>query len=155
MRVAFQAIVAFVVLACAGLWASDRDAGTWKLNLAKSQYTADHPAPKSLTVTITNLYGAMVVDVVGEDATGKPIKVHYLAQFDGKDYPVTGADPVETVSVERIDANTIETTNKKEGGTITTVRTVVSDDGKTRTSTWTGTDRQGNPETWTAVYDKQ
>jgi hypothetical protein len=46
-------------------------------------------------------------------------------------------------------------TRKKEGQVITTIRSVVSADGKTRTSTWSGKDSKGNPETWTVVLDKQ
>lgn len=156
MRIRFRAILAFLMLACVGLWGADSQAGTWKLNLAKSKYTADHPAPKNVVVTIQEQAGGIVVDAVGEDATGKPVHVHYSAKFDGKDYPVTGnPEGVDNVSLKRIDPNTIESTNKKGGEIVTVIRSVVSQDGKTRTSTWEGKDSKGNPETWTAVYDKQ
>jgi hypothetical protein len=65
--------------------------GVWKINPAKSTYTTDHPAPKSLTATIQEQPNGIVVDdAVGEDAKGNPIHAHYAAKFDGKDYPLSG-----------------------------------------------------------------
>lgn len=54
----------------------------------------------------------------------------YTAAFDGKDYPVTGAYSYNTVSLKRIDKNTIEETHKRDG-VVTFVDTItVSPDGK-------------------------
>jgi hypothetical protein len=155
MRTQVRNVLVVLLLATVALWGADRQAGTWKVNLAQSKYTADHPAPKSITLVIEEQPGGMVLDAKGEDAKG-PTQVHWSAKFDGKDYPVTGAaDGSNTVSVKRIDDNTIETTNKKNGQVTTRVRSVVSADGKTRTSTWTGPDSKGQQETWTVVFDKQ
>jgi len=55
----------------------------------------------------------------------------------------------------RIDANTIQTVNKKGGKVTTTQRSAVSADGKTRTVTTTGTDAQGRTVNNVAVYDRQ
>jgi len=156
MRTQVRTVLVVLLLAGVALWGADRNAGTWKMNPAKSKYTTDHPAPKSLIVTIEEQPGGMVLDAKGEDASGGPLHVHYSAKFDGKDYPATGAgDGSNTVSVKRIDANTVETTNKKNGQVTTRIRSVVSEDGKTRTSTWTGPDSKGQQETWTVVFDKQ
>ena len=59
------------------------------------------------------------------------------------------------VAVRRIDANTLETVNKKGGKVTTTQKNVVAADGKTRTVTTTGTDGQGQKVNNVAVYDKQ
>ena len=156
MRIGKKSLLAALLLASAALWGADPNAGTWKLNPAKSKYTTDHPAPQNLTVTIKEQPDGLVLDVVGVDAKGNPIKVQWAAKFDGKDYPSTGAaDGSDTVSLKRVDANSIDTTNKKNGQVTTTVHSVVSKDGKTRTSTWSGKDSKGNPETWTNVLDKQ
>jgi hypothetical protein len=156
MRTQVRTVVVILLLAAVALWGAERQAGIWKLNLAKSKYTTDHPAPKSLMVTIEEQPGGMVLDAKGEDSKGGPLHVHWNAKFDGKDYPVTGsADGSDTVSVKRIDDNTIETTNKKNGQVTTRVRSVVSADGKTRTSIWTGPNSKGQQETWTVVFDKQ
>lgn len=156
MRIGRKSLLAILLLASAALWGADSNEGTWKLNPAKSKYTTDHPAPKSLTVTFKEQPDGLVLDAVGVDAKGGPIKIHWAAKFDGKDYPSTGgADGADTVSLKRLDGDTIETTNKKNGQVITTVRSVVSKDGKMRTSTWSGKDSKGTPETWTVVFDKQ
>jgi hypothetical protein len=156
MRICIRSVVVVLLLASVALWAADRQVGTWKLNTAKSKYTVAHPAPKSVTVTITESDGGLTIDAVGVDDKGNPIKVHWSAKFDGKDYPATGApDGSDTVSLKRIDVDTIETTNKKGGQVVTTIRSTVSKDGKTRTSTWSGKDSKGAAETWTAFYDKQ
>lgn len=155
MRICSRSVFVFLLLVSVALWAADHQAGTWKLNPAKSKGTADHPVAKSLTVTIAEQEGGIVLDAVGEDGKGNPVKVHYSAKFDGKDYPVTGAADYDTVSLKRIDADTMESTNKKDGKAVTTIRSVVSKDGKTRTSTWSGKDSKGNPESWISAFDKQ
>jgi hypothetical protein len=156
MRIGKRIVLVAMLLASVALWGSSPQDGTWKLNVAKSKGTADHPVPKSVTVTIQEQAGGMTLDVVGEDAKGNPLKVHWTAKFDGKDYPSTGpGEGSTTVSVTQPDPNTIEATNKTNGQVMTTVHSVVSKDGKTRTSTWSGKDSKGNPETWISVYDKQ
>ncbi|HXB21328.1 MAG TPA: hypothetical protein VNV88_08105 [Candidatus Solibacter sp.] len=156
MRTRSRGIFVFLLLTSLPLWGADRLAGTWKLNPAKSTFTADHAAPRSLIVTVQEQEGGIVVDVIGEDAKGSPIHGHYSAKFNGMDYPATGLpDGSETISLTQIDANTMESTSKKNGQVMTTVRSVVSPDGRTRTSTFTGKDSKGNPETWVQVYDKQ
>jgi hypothetical protein len=61
----------------------------------------------------------------------------------------------ETVSVKRIDANTIESTLKKGGQVVMTVTSTVSNYGKMRTSTFNGKDAQGRDVNNIVVYDKQ
>lgn len=54
----------------------------------------------------------------------------YDAKFDGKEYP-TKNDPANTmVSLKRIDANTIEETDRRGGKVTDIIRTVASADGK-------------------------
>ena len=155
MRVTLRKVIFALLVAPLALWAADRQGGSWKMNLEKSKYTADHPAPKSVTLNIQDQERGLKVNVEGEDAQGNPIHVEYSAKYDGKNYPQTGSPTADTVALTRIDADTIEVLNKKNGEIVTTVRSVVSKDGKTRTSTWTGKNAKGIPETWIAVYDRQ
>lgn len=155
MRTHARSVLAVLLLSAVALWGADRHAGTWKINPAKSKFTKDHPAFKSLTLIIDEQTGGIVFDAKGEDPNG-PLHFHFNAEFDGKDYPTTGSpDGSNTVSVNRVDDSTIEITNKKDGKVTTRIRSVVSADGKTRTSTWTGPDSHGQQETWTVVFDKQ
>jgi hypothetical protein len=57
----------------------------------------------------------------------------YSAKFDGKDYPYKGDPGITSVSLKRIDANTIEETDKRDGKPISVARFTVSPDGRTMT----------------------
>jgi len=134
--------------------AADQSSGTWKMNAEKSKYSPG-PAPKSLTVVIECDETNYKIDASGTDGDGKPIHAQYSAKFDGKDYPATGAANADSVSVKRIDANTIETVQKKDGKVMMTITSKVSKDGKTRTSTWRGKNAEGKDVHNVVVFDKQ
>jgi hypothetical protein len=72
----------------------------------------------------------------------------YDAKFDGKDYPV-GKDVHSTVSLMRVDENTLEETDKHDGKTLTFSRMTVSKDGGTMTVESTDNQR-GGTMTYTA-----
>jgi hypothetical protein len=134
---------------------NDSSIGTWKLNVARSKYTAG-TVPKSATVeTVAAGTGVKVtVDSVGAD--GAVSHWAYTANYDGKDSPITGnCGYGDTVSRTRVDANTYRSVYKKDGKVTTTQTTVVSADGKARTTTGTGTDAKGQAVNSMAVYDKQ
>jgi len=150
---ATKLLVLAVVLAGAA-WAADSNVGTWKLNPAKSTYSPG-PAPKSNTVTIVAVDNGIHLTAEGVDAAGKPTYVEYTAKYDGDDSPVMGVAYADTVALKRIDANTVETTMKKAGTPVMTVRATVSPDGKTRTALFTGKNENGEDVNNTAVYDKK
>lgn len=134
--------------------AADQHSGTWKMNPAKSTYSPG-PTPKSFIVKIDSDVDSIKLTAEGIDAAGNPTHVEYTARFDGKDYPITGAPNANTVTVQRIDASTIRSTQKKADQVVMTVTSVVSKDGKTRTSTFKGKDAQGADVNNVVVYDKQ
>jgi hypothetical protein len=134
--------------------AADQSSGTWKFNADKSKYSPG-PAPKSLTVVVESDENNYKLEATGTDGQGKPTHVQYSAKFDGKDYPVTGMANADTVSVKRIDANTVEVAQKKDGKVVMTVTSKVSGDGKTRTSTWRGKNAEGKEVHNVVVLDKQ
>jgi hypothetical protein len=57
--------------------------------------------------------------------------------------------------VKRIDANTVESTQKKGGKVMLQTRRVVSADGKTMTATATGTNAAGKRVKNVEVFDKK
>ena len=134
--------------------ADDPQTGTWKLNTAKSKYSPG-PAPKNVTLTIKADDKSYSVRSEGTDGMGKPMAADFTAGFDGKDVPAKGIPYGDTVSLKRVDANTVEVTMKKDGKVLVTVTSVVSKDGKTRTSTFHGKDEAGKDVHNVAVYDKQ
>jgi len=55
----------------------------------------------------------------------------YDAKFDGKEYPITG-DPGHTrVTLKRIDADTVEEIDRRQGKVVDQIRLAASKDGKT------------------------
>src|SRR5712692_5604046 len=146
-------LLAALVLAVTAA-AADQHSGTWKMNPDKSKYSPG-PAPKSSTAKIESDENGIKVNVEGTNADGSALHVQYDAKFDGKDYPITGVPNADTISVKRIDANTIQSTSKKGGQVTMTVTSTVSKDGKTRTSTFKGKNAEGHDVNNVVVSDKQ
>ena len=159
-------VFSFVLVAAAALsativYGADMFSGTWKVNLAKSKYSPG-PPPKSNMQKIEPVEGGMRVVTDGENSEGKKTHNDYTVKFDGKDYPEhpmldgkpnpNGAD---TISVKKIDDNTYEATTKQKGKVLTVTKNVVSKDGKTRTTTATGKNAQGQTVNNTVVWEKQ
>jgi hypothetical protein len=134
--------------------ASDPRIGTWKLNGAKSKYSPG-PAPQSLTVKVESAGLGEKVTAEFVNADGTRTTTQYTATFDGKDYPLTGSQIADTVSLKRIDARTTERTDKKGDKVAQTLKRVVSQDGKTMTVTTKGTNAQGQAVNNVVVFDKQ
>ena len=149
-------LLSFVVLfaaASACVAADDPNMGTWKLNEAKSKFSPG--APKNTTVVYEAAGDSTKVTVDGIGADGKPTHNEWTGKFDGKDYPLTGDPSADTRSYKKIDARTLELTNKKGGKAVMSGKITVSADGKSRTVAVSGTDASGKKVTSTAVYDKQ
>ncbi len=147
------AVLACLVANAVAMAADDPQTGTWKLNTEKSKYSG--PAPKANTLTIAADAKSYKLHAEGVDAQGKPTMADFTAEIGGPDVPSKGLPYGNMVSVKRVDANTIEVTMKKDGKTLVTVTSVVSKDGKTRTSTFHGKDEAGKEVHNVAVYDKQ
>lgn len=155
MFAAFATTLLLVALALnVSAAAADQQSGTWKMDPAKSKYSPG-PAPKSITVKIDSDADNIKLSSDGIDAAGNPTHVEFTAKYDGKDYPITGVPNADTVALERIDASTTKSTAKKAGEVVMTVTSVVSKDGKTRTSTFKGKDAQGQDVNNVVVYNKQ
>ena len=77
------------------------------------------------------------------------------SQFDGKDVAAEGAAPGTTQAHSRIDDHTYQFVSKVDGKVTTTTRVVVAQDGKSITTTTTGTNAQGQTVNNRAVLEKQ
>jgi hypothetical protein len=82
------------------------------------------------------------------DPTGQS----YAAKLDGTETPFKGDLGNTMVSVKRIDQNTVQQTEKRDGKTVDIIRITVSTDGKTMT--WSGGDK-ANGTAWQFVAQKQ
>lgn len=154
------AILAFLVLALAAsgptLAQGDPRIGTWKLNAAKSKWNPGPPV-KTQTRSYEAVGRALRVSVERVTVDGRRQAYTYTADFDGKDYPVTGQGPSggDTVALKRIDAYTFESIFKKTGKVVELSTNVISPDGKSMTINSAGTSPRGQPTHNLTVFDKQ
>ena len=156
MRNTIVFALAVVATVCT-TWAADNTLGTWKYNTAKSKGAPGISPIANLTVTREAMEGGVKITAKGARADGSKIDTVTNAKYDGKPVTVTGSGLTwDTVAIKQVDANTLSEERSKQGGKYhTTVRTVVSSDGKTMTSTAKGTGSDGKPVTTTGIFDKQ
>lgn len=134
--------------------AADAVVGTWKLNLAKSTFSPG-PAPKSQTRNYVESAQGMTVTVKTTAADGKESSTTLTYKEDGKPYPESGSPDLDMVSLTRVDALTVHSTQTKAGATVGTADRTVSKDGKTLTFAQKGTHANGAKYENVSVYDKQ
>jgi hypothetical protein len=150
-----KALVAFAITTVAA-FAADNTLGTWKLNVAKSTYTPGPMPIKSLTITREASDGGVKHTTTGERTDGTAVNASYTAKYDGKDAHVSGNGQYDMIAIKQVNANTLTDERKKTGGSYkATNRIVVSNDGKTMTSTTKGTAADGKGFTQILVFDKQ
>jgi 2',3'-cyclic-nucleotide 2'-phosphodiesterase (5'-nucleotidase family) len=157
MRKTFSRALVICAIATVSAFGADNSLGTWKVNLAKSQYT---PAPiplKKYMLTREAAPGGVKVTILGERTDGTIINATYTAKFDGSATAVEGSgSPYDTISVKQVNANAFTYEAKKTGGKYqATGRFDVSKDGKTLTLSATGTDPDGKAMSLTLVSEKQ
>lgn len=111
-------------------------AGTWKLNVAKSDFG-------ETTVTFAQTgSGEMQFTAAGQS---------YTFRVDGKDYPALFG---RTATWKQIDANTWETVNKQDGKPLSAETTRLSADGKILTVNAKGPIPAGGTFDQTVVYER-
>ena len=153
-RTTLVAVVSFVAGLAIAYAADSPLVGTWKLNEAKSKYTAG--ATKNHTVVYSMQGDSIKVVVDGTDKDGKAVHNEWVGKFDGKDYPVVGSSVQgDSRSYTVVDERTLNMTVKKDGKVLGTGTVKVSADGKSRTVDTTSADPKNPGLTATAVYDKQ
>ncbi len=141
------------VLFAAPAFAADPIVGTWKLNVAKSKFSAGTELTAGTRV-YTEANGLYTLDQKLTGANGKEMsnRVQYR---DGKDEKQATAGPADTTHAKKIDANTWDFDLKKGGKVVGHVHRVVSADGKTLTVHNAGAKLSGAGGDETLVFDKQ
>ena len=155
MRACLRNVILVALLVPVAFCEAHPFAGTWRLNLVKSKDASPARLPLSETLYIEERDGSMKLTADQVYPQEKPLHVEYDVRYDGKDYPVKGSPTGDTVALRRINANTLETRRKRDGKLLFTFVTVISQDGKTRTSTFAGKNAKGERISWVAVFDKQ
>jgi hypothetical protein len=150
-----KALVAFAITSVAAL-AADNTLGTWKLNVAKSTYTPGPMPIKSLTLTREASDGGVKHTTTGVRADGTALNASYTAKYDGKDVQVSGNSQYDTIAIKQVNANTLADERKKTSGPYkATGRTVVSNGGRTMTTTTKGTNADGKEFTQILIFERQ
>ena len=145
---------AILAIGTGAAFAADPVVGTWKLNLAKSTFSPG-PAPKSQTRNYAESAQGITVTVKTVAADGKESTTTLTFKDDGKPYPMSGSPDADMVSVKRVDASTVNSTQTKGGAPVATSVRTVSKDGKTLTFSQKGTHANGTKYDDVSVYDRQ
>jgi Fe-S cluster assembly iron-binding protein IscA len=150
--------VLLIAVATAALAAgADPVLGTWKLNPEKSTYKPG-PAPKSQTRVYQATKEGTRVSVTTVNANGATTVFQFDSNADGKDYPVTGENDADAVSMRKVTDYISESTLKHGERVIAFVLREISEDGKTMKMTYSGYSTwKGYEERISniAIYDKQ
>lgn len=132
-------VVFFLARPLAGQ-SKDRLMGTWVLDLAKSSFVPDNP-PQKRTLVFTpkdnQVQSVMRTTVNGGLDNGMISESDFTAKYDGKDYEISESI-LDTVSLKKIDPNTIERIGKIRGVAVETATMKLSPDGKLLTITTKG-----------------
>jgi len=149
--------VALVILlfgAASVLRAADPVIGTWHLNLLRSRYDPG-PPPKSQTRIYREENGGVKAVVITVHKNGNSDTVHYPAEYDGKEHPVSGSPDTDGILMKRVNDYTAESELTHAGKTIAVTRRTVSRDGKTMTITYKGVGVGEDQVNNTAYYEKE
>jgi hypothetical protein len=125
--------------------------GTWKLDIAKSNFNPGPPF-KSFTLTFTP-DGTRHLDLIGAD--GRPLKAS-LPWSDGKEVPVavTEGNMNNVTAVSKIQGKTFDDTWRENGKVVEKVRGVLSSDRRSLAVSVEGTASQGRAFHNHLVFEK-
>jgi hypothetical protein len=153
MKKTLSLIALGAVLFASHAFAADPVVGTWKLNVAKSKFSAGTVLTAGTRV-YTEVNGLYTLDqkLTGADGKETSNQVRYR---DGKEEKQTSAGSTDTTLAKKIDANTWDFDLKKDGKVVGQVHRIVSADGKTLTVHNTGVQLSGAKGDETLVFDKQ
>ena len=103
--------------------------GTWQLNLAKSHFSSGElPAKLALTIAAEGSDGIRYRSA--NLVAGKAGGAAWTAHFDGKQYPVTGTNDYDTVTVQKVNERTFHLQMRKNGELTVDLTYTVAPDGK-------------------------
>lgn len=128
--------------------------GTWELNPARSKFVPASTAPKSQTRTYRIEGNEVIARHTGVDARGNPTLIEYTASMDGTLRPLKGYPDWDAISMKKIDPQTIDFTQYRDGKATLFGKTTLSKDGKTLTVRAKGTAANGEKVDMVAVFDR-
>ena len=159
-RQSIEAIAATVILML-GLasvaTAADPIIGTWKLNVAKSQFATPESTPKELTEVYRKIEGDQIdftYTVTLKEGSSHLFKAVWPAQ-GGTVNVLQGDDPAVSRVQTLIEPGNWYLTALHDGKQVEFIHKTFSKDRKTMLQNHKGVDRQGKPYEYATIYDKQ
>jgi hypothetical protein len=125
-----------------GLWLFDEDSAQYQLG--------SPPHDASYNISTDGEFYTMTMRWT--TAEGHTIEQAYKGLPDGQDYAFEDSPGVDSFSMTRVDARTLDTTARKDGQVVSHARRVLSDDGNTMTITTDVHTPQGQHFTNVAIY---
>jgi hypothetical protein len=109
-----------------GVFAADSSAATWKFNATKSKTTSTNPIKSQTDVREATPGGGVKVTREGQLGDGTAVKGSFTYKYDGKEYPAAGL-AFDTLSVKRLDANSVITWGAVIMGDLATAERISAD----------------------------
>jgi hypothetical protein len=151
MRLTYLLLLSTVLAVAAFGADADPFLGKWKLNWGKS-HSADE-APKSAIRKYRKSGEGVRVSEDWVALSGKHTKLDYVANYDGKDYPVR-TNKATTISFRHTDPFTVEGVSKTEGKINYVFKRIVSPDRKTLTIEMSKPETEGKGSPAVLVYER-
>lgn len=131
------------------------EVGSWTLNRSQSQFDPG-PPPRSETRTWQDRGdGAQTFTAEGVDGQGRPFSSGWTFKYDGTEYPTGLGTGFTALALKRVDASTVEVTQKVNGKVIGPVTRTLSQDRKSLTYRGKGVNPQGQATNDVLVFDRQ
>ena len=133
-------------------------AAAFAVALSMAVWAAAFPegrGPKGQMRTYSLANGVEKLTARGVTADAKPTLVKYEARYDGKDYDMTGSIGGDKIALRRVDAQTTESTQKRDGKPAVVATRTVSADGKTLTVVSAGTLPDGRKVDSTLIFERR
>ena len=160
MKTARSVVLCALTLTLTLLAATDPFLGIWKLDTHKSKFPPDAPNFFFATMQIESAGTGLKSTASAADGEGIASSFTFNCQLDGTPCKVTpstsfrSAAAVDTITLKRVDPNTILATGTRNGKPVYSDRRVVSTDGKTMTVLRDGTTREGKKYASTIVLER-
>jgi hypothetical protein len=152
MKLAHLSMAALLLAALAVAQTKDPFVGTWELDSDNSTFDPG-PGPTDRTMKFEITAAGFRHQTLTPTLFAGTNIIDYTARFDGKDYEILGSG-LDTISLKRVDASTIERTGKESGKISETCTLKISADGKTMTVTTKGAFR-GTPYSSVQILKRQ
>jgi hypothetical protein len=136
-----------------GAAAADPIVGTWTMNAAKSTFSPG-PALKSQTRVYTETADGISLKFDSVAADGTATSGASTFKYDGKDYAMSGSPDYDTLVLKRVNAMTVNSTQKMGKKVIGHAVRTVSKDGKVMTLASTGKSANGKAFKNVMVFDR-